>query len=107
MLRQIINELIEKYPEQKTLIWDILNDAEYLRDTASDKQEAISVIHSLIFDINTLWDAVYMENLNDRNLSDKDFSKAITDIKYLISKLDSLIDDYKQDAIAYYDLYIG
>lgn len=106
-LRKIINALIAMYPEQAHLINEISNSAEYLRDTVNTAEDAITAIHCIDDTTAELWEILENENLDDRDLSDIQYSIVITDIKEKTVELDALIDGYRQDAISKFNLFIA
>lgn len=107
MLNELINELSAQYPEQDKLINDLLNDALCLRYDVCDSADAITAIHTVRESLNALWNAVDMENLNDRDISDKAFAEIIVNIKNTLAAIEWIIDSDVQDAIYKYDLFIA
>ena len=107
MLNELINELSAKYPEAKKLIAELLDNAEYLHYDVYDDEEALTAIHIVDDTMADLWETVENENFDNRNLSDKVFGKVIAEIKEITAEIDSIIDDYRQDAISKFDLFIA
>ena len=106
-LRTLINALIAMYPEQARLINEISNSAAYLRDTVNTAEDALTAIHAVDDTTAELWEILENENFDDRDLSDIQYSIVITDIKQKAVELDSVIDEYRQDAISKFDLFIA
>ena len=106
-LRALINALIALYPEQAHLINEIMNSAEYLRDTVNIAEDALTAIHAVDDTTAEFWEILKNENLDSRDLSDMQYSIVITDIKKKAVELDALIDGYRQDAISKFDLFIA
>lgn len=106
-LEILINALVAQYPEQDKLINDLLNDMLYLRYDIADAQDALTAIHTVRDSLNALWDAVDMEDFNDRDISDEAFAKIIVNIKNTLTALEWIIDSDIQDTIYEYDLYIA
>ena len=107
MLNELINELLEQYPEQDKLISELLDNAERLRSDVYDEDEALTAIHTVRTSLTNLWDAVDMEDFNDRDISDKAFAEIIVNIKNTLTALEWIIDSDIQDTIYKFDLFIA
>lgn len=105
--KRLINALLAQYPEQTQLINEISNSAEYLRDTVSTAEDALTAIRAVDDTTAELWEILENEKFNNRDLTDMQYSIVITDIKQKAVELDSVIDDYRQDAINKYKLFIA
>lgn len=106
-LKTIINALVAMYPEQDKLINEILENVEYLRYDTFDSDDAITAIHIIDNITADFWEILENENLDSRDLSDMQYSIVITDIKQKAVELDAIIDNYRQDAISKYSLFIA
>ena len=107
MLNELINELLEQYPEQDKLINELLENVKYLRYDTFDSDDAITAIHTVRESLNALWDAVDMEDFNDRDISNKAFAEIIVNIKNTLAALEWVIDSDVQDTIYKFDLFIA
>ena len=107
MLEKRINELKAVYPEQIGLIDELADCATSARYGFFDDEEALATVHEIDDLLEELWEVVYNENFDDRDLTDKEFAKVITDIKDKVARLESVINDYREDLIIKFDLYIA
>lgn len=107
MLEKRINELKAVYPEQIRLIDEVADCAYTAAYGFLDDEEALATVHEIDDLLEELWEVVYNENLDDRDLTDKEFAKVITDIKDKVARLESVINDYREDLIIEFDLYIA
>lgn len=106
MLYELIDELIAIYPEQEDLLEEMYADVEVLDLEVAKKRNVALGIWCVDDILNLLWDRVDNENLDDRNLTDKEFAIVITDIKDKVANLESVIADYRAELIAKFNLPI-
>lgn len=107
MLEKRLNELKAVYPEQIRLIDEVADCAYTVAYGFLDDEEALATVHEIDDLLEDLWEVVYNENLDDRDLTDKEFAKVITDIKDKVARLESVINDYREDLIIKFDLDIA
>lgn len=107
MLEKRINELKAAYPEQIRLIDEVADCANSARYGLFDDEEALATVHEIDNLLEELWEVVYNENFDDRDLTDKEFANVITDIKDKVARLESVINDYREDLIIKFDLNIA
>ena len=107
MLEKRINELKAVYPEQIRLIDEVADCAYTAAYEYLDEEEALATVHEIDDLLEELWEVVYNENFDDRDLTDNEFAKVITDIKDKVARLESVINDYREDLILRFDLNIA
>ena len=106
MIYELIDELIAIYPEQEDLLEEMYADVELLDLEVTKKRNVVLGIWCVDDILNLLWDRVDNENLNNRDLTDKEFAIIITDIKDKVAKLESIIADYRAELIDKFNLKI-
>ena len=95
---ELINEVINSietlriaYPEKDRFIDEVLECA--LGDIY-DASDALTYIHTVNAVMIKLFDTIDLEELNDRDISDREYSEIITDIKLKAEEVDSALYDY-------------
>lgn len=97
-----IDELNKAYPEQEKFINELFNCAIY---DVYDADDAKAYIHGINSAMDELFDIIENENFDDRNITDKEYSEIITDIKRIAENIDSAIIEYVGYLIDDYHLY--
>ena len=85
-----------EYPEQDRLINELIDCITY---GIADKEDACTYIHAINAVVSELFYNIENDSLDDRDVSDKEYSEIITEIKKIAIKLDSFIDEYIDELI--------
>ena len=93
--------LRKAYPEKEKLIDAVAECALYEIYDSTDAQTYIYEIDNAMI---SLYDAVELEEFNDRPLTNAQVADAITKIKDILSYIDFYIDDYKMHLKYLYNL---
>ena len=93
--------LRKAYPEKSNLIDELVECVEY---EIYDSTDAQTYIHEIDNAMIALYDAVELEEFNDRPLTNEQFTDAITNIKDILNYIDFYIDDYKMHLNYLYNL---
>lgn len=103
----LINELTTLYPEKIQPIDELFCNALSLRYDVTDKDDAVTAIHTVRDSLKSLWYAVDNEDLNNRDITDRAYAEIIVNIKNILAAIEWVIDSDIQDTIYKYDLYIA
>ena len=85
-----------EYPEQDMLINELIDSITY---GITCREDACTYTHAINALMSELFYNIENESLDDRDVSDKEYSEIITEIKNTAAKLDSFIDEYINELI--------
>lgn len=100
-IEKYIEELRLAYPEQDKLIDEILH---YARYDIYDSVDAMTYINIVNAEMIKLFNTIELEDFNDRDITDKEFSEIITNIKRIAENIDIAIYEYVQYVLEDYRL---
>ena len=79
------------YPEQDRLINELIDCITY---GITCKEDACTYIHAINAVMSELFYNIENEAFDDRDISDKEYSEIITELKEIFTELDSFINEY-------------